>query len=75
MKKRKILKKIGCPHLTLERAGGLYHMFVYWNKSANKFNVRKVNCGELEELNRDAWVRIGKDFAAGMESSTSHHFS
>ena len=75
MKIRKILKKIDCPHLTLERASGLYYMFVYWNKRDNKFNVRKVNCGELNDLNRDSWIQIGRDFAAGMESSTTHHFS
>lgn len=71
MKKyRKILEKINCPHLTLERSSGMYHLFVYWNPVANKFNCRKVNVAELKDLPKSAWISIGRDFVNAMESSS-----
>lgn len=74
MKTSKIIEAIGCPHLTLERAGGMYHLFVYWNPAADKFNCRKVNCSELKELPMSAWITIGRDFVKGVETSSKSFF-
>jgi len=74
MKVSKILESIGCPHLTLERAGGMYFLFVYWNPVADKFNCRKVNCSELKELPMSAWISIGRDFVNGVEASATSFF-
>ena len=70
---KKILKAIGCPHLTLERAGGMYYLFVYWNPKADKFNCRRVNVKNLSDLPSSAWMSIGRDFSRGMTATDKAH--
>lgn len=71
MRTSTILKAISCPHLALF-AGPLYWVFQYDTLdeagSVGVYDTHSVYTPRLSDMDLDAWVEIGKEFAAKMEA-------
>lgn len=67
--KTTIIAAIGCPHLTLGKAGLHQYFLDYTNANAGIYMKRKtIHVRKLAQFDLEQWARIGKEFVATVES-------
>lgn len=66
--KTTILAAIGCPHLTLGKAGLHQYYLDYTNADAGIYMKRKtIHVRKLAQFDLEKWERIGKEFVTETE--------
>lgn len=63
MTRNQIIRKIGCPHLSLF-AGKDYWYFVYDNTKTGDYETHSVYTEYLHDLSLEEWIKEGKAFVA-----------
>jgi hypothetical protein len=67
--KTTIIAAIGCPHLTLGKAGLHQYYLDYTNAEAGIYMERKTfHVRKLSQFDLEKWATIGKEFVTYVES-------